>query len=742
MDVYGLLYVFNDMWIFLVFTLSSFILIKSRFSAAMTGAVLTIFIGAIGLLSGYLYFYVGETFALTQMPLTAYVPMIICIHILSRSGMMQTAAAWSIGILEYFCLKFLDKLLSQLPAVLRFGEPASSVISIFVMAASGTFLLAIVFRYVRKPFQRYAANSNINWFIPGLSIFLIFILFSYFSNSVTDPVVFALLFFTASSMFLVICELLLWADRAQRAKREEDLLTLQMESQRRQYEEIRSKYEMGRAYRHDMRHHLVALDALIQQSDSKEAAEYIQGLRGQFDQIQVETFCQNVTVNAVLSFYIRRAREAGCKVKAEVKIPEFIPFEEMDLCIVLSNALENAIHACEKLEEKERYVKLKASFEGSQKMVISVENPCADAVEFDADGFPAAARIEGHGIGLRSIQTVVKKYNGLFSCNLEKGVFYNKVVMFQPRTAMCSVALSKTPLYKKACQSVLLVLIAVILSVNMFPEAASAMEGVPVIGSVLRILSLENYRYRWGDTAIDIEIPTVEMTAFDAGLVAARGKRAQEKSKGKKGKALSLDSEKGGTSSLPKLPVNDPNLKDAVNDFNEKMADYIEQMKEEFLWYVARKYDGYVGLDTTYTILCNDEEKLILRFDTTLNAGGSGQYSRCFTMDKREKKVIELKDLFRKNASYVPVVSKEILKQMQVQVDSGTADYFIPGGIWREDEWFKEIDGDQNFYINKEGKLVIVFDEYEVAPGSMGCPEFVIPTAVIKKLLKSNSLIK
>lgn len=742
MDAYGFLYVFHDMWIFLVFTLSSFILVKSRFSAAMTGAVLTIFIGAIGVLSGYLYFSAGETLALTQMPLTAYVPMIVCIHILSRSGMMQTAAAWSIGILEYFCLKFLDKILSQLPAVLRFGEPASSVISVFVMAVAGTFLLVIVFKYVRKPFQRYVADSGINWFIPGLPIFLIFILFSYFSNSVTDSVVFALLFLTASSMLLVICELLIWADKAQRAKREEKLLTLQMESQRRQYEDIWRKFEAGRAYRHDMRHHLVTLGALIQQSDTKEAAEYIQELRGQFDQIQVETFCQNVTVNAVLSFYIRQARKAGCKVEAEVKLPESIPFEEMDLCIVLSNALENAIHACGKLKEKARYIKLKASFESNQKMVISVENPCADAVEFDEDGFPATVQREGHGIGLRSIQAVVKKYNGLFSCNLEKGVFYTKAVMFRQQTAMGSIAAGRAPSYKKAGQRVLLALMTVILSVNMFPEAAAAMEGIPMIGSVFRILSLENYRYRWGDTAIDIEIPAVEMTAFDVGLVAARGKRAQEKDKGKKGTVLSLDSEKGGQTSLPQIPIDDPALKDAVKDFNEDMADYIEQLKEKFLWYVARKYEGYVGLDTSYTILCNDEDKLSVRFDTTLNAGGSGQYTRCFTMDKREKKVIELRDLFQKNTPYVSVISKEILKQMQAQVDSGTADYFIPGGIWQENEWFKEIDGDQNFYIDQEGKLVIAFDEYEVAPGSMGCPEFVIPTAVIKKLLKSNSLVR
>ena len=49
---------------------------------------------------------------------------------------------------------------------------------------------------------------------------------------------------------------------------------------------------------------------------------------------------------------------------------------------------------------------------------------------------------------------------------------------------------------------------------------------------------------------------------------------------------------------------------------------------------------------------------------------------------------------------------------------------------------FKEIKADQNFYFNSSNDLVIVFDEYEVAPGSMGNPEFVIPNSVISGLLK------
>ena len=55
---------------------------------------------------------------------------------------------------------------------------------------------------------------------------------------------------------------------------------------------------------------------------------------------------------------------------------------------------------------------------------------------------------------------------------------------------------------------------------------------------------------------------------------------------------------------------------------------------------------------------------------------------------------------------------------------------------------FEKISKEQSFYINSEGKLVISFDKYEVAPGYMGIQEFVIPTEVISEILVSDEYIK
>jgi hypothetical protein len=174
---------------------------------------------------------------------------------------------------------------------------------------------------------------------------------------------------------------------------------------------------------------------------------------------------------------------------------------------------------------------------------------------------------------------------------------------------------------------------------------------------------------------------------------------------------------------------------------NDQMEDYIAKVEEEFYYYFSIKYNGYVASDTGYSILRNDERLLSIRLYTTINMGGSGEYSRCFTLDKTSGKVLKLADLFAEQSDYIGVISRDILRQMEEQVAAGEADYFIPGGIWSEEECFKAIDADQNFYIDKDGKLIILFDEYEVAPGSMGAPQFTVEPEILQTILRQPSVL-
>ena len=94
------------------------------------------------------------------------------------------------------------------------------------------------------------------------------------------------------------------------------------------------------------------------------------------------------------------------------------------------------------------------------------------------------------------------------------------------------------------------------------------------------------------------------------------------------------------TNNLLSLPVfeniitENPELENGIEEINHEMNEYIETLREKYNWYVQCKYMGHAALDTTYSILCNNDNMLSIRFDSTLNAGGSGTFSRCFTLDK------------------------------------------------------------------------------------------------------------
>lgn len=207
----------------------------------------------------------------------------------------------------------------------------------------------------------------------------------------------------------------------------------QMELQRRDYEAIRGKMELGRVLRHDMHHHLVALEGLLQQGDSGGALKYVQDLGGRLDTLTQKVWCASPAVNAVLSAYIAQAEQGGCTVETDVRLPAELPYSEMELCVLLANVLENAVHACHGLSQGKKELRLSLKQGEGGRLTLSVDNPCPNPVEFGADGLPIpGGRKDGHGLGLRSAKAVAERYGGFLDCCWADGRFLLRAALFPP----------------------------------------------------------------------------------------------------------------------------------------------------------------------------------------------------------------------------------------------------------------------------------------------------------------------
>lgn len=783
--------------IFLTYLLICGGLLQPRFSKKANlliggGTVL----GIVLLQAGLLMSGQDTMLVLTMLPLTAYLPSIICLHILSRSGFFQTMAGWTVGVIVYFLMKTAGKLLAQSLGRLT-GLPGWGcnllITACLLLLSCG--VLFLVFRFLRRPFQVYVLRNQTNWILMSFPVLMIVLLLSYVSSSTTDKTLLILLLLTACSIFLVLVRLLASASAISRLEESEKAVTQQMEIQRREYEDVCKKMEMGRIYRHDMRHHLLVLEKLAEQSSVESVVQYISSLNGRLTETEKERYCENPTVNAVLAACIGQAKEVHCRVTANVQLPSEIPFDEMDVCVVLANAVENAVNACLEIEKEEnRYIRIQAELVDNRKLTVAVYNPCVEPVSFDADGFPLVPEREGHGIGLKSIDAITRKYTGVFACSCTEGEFQFKAVLFaghKPAAFPVSTPRKKVRnIPKAAASSTLLSLLVFFLAINSMPVMAQSLADIPVLGSLVQFVDLRSRNYSWGDTSFNAVYPVLDtdkLASYEkpseaplsdgtdstesqsattsSSCTASQGtsssttqstsssvsttssENSSEESQTETQTTRPLEpSQPGPSTEQPSRPTTAPptrptDIPDGIEDMNQQIERYIAKMREKFLWYVARKYDGYVAMDTDYQIFRNDDRLFTVCFETTINVGGSSQYSRYLTLDKQTGNLLDLENLFQPGSDYIGIISQDILRQMTEQVESGEADYFIPGGIWSEDECFKEIQADQNFYINGNDQLVIVFDEYEVAPGSMGRPEFVIPTDILQAILLQPSCI-
>lgn len=664
--------------IFLSYILVCAALFKSRFSRL--AAVITISAAGIVITGANIAVILSGsdklTLILTLLPLTAYLPFSVLLYFLSDSGVFETAAVCSVGMLDVLILKSLHKILFDIFLVEKPAKASSIAISYVVIVLAAAGLVFIAFRFIGKPFRFCIVENRQNRLLLSVPIALVFLMMFYFLNSATNVTMLLLTMLIAVSVFLLIAKLLGTGAELIRSRRSEKELSEYVDIQRRGYDKVVLKMESIREYRHDLRHHLAVIEGLIRQSDSDKALEYISKLNGSFGELDAMSYCNNPEINAILSEYINRAESAGCKITQSITLPPKLPFEENDVCLVLANSIENAINACSELPEEKRHINISAAYEDGHRLLVSVANPCLRSVEFNENGLPVIGeRSEEHGIGLRSVKRIAEKYNGFLNCMLENGEFVFQAALFYDNGASEHKNSRLGSLPKRVASSLLGFGAGSMIVLNMLPSTADAVSSLLSID----IRTIRSFNFEWG------------------------------------GNSISIDS--------PKF--------DGNSDLNGTVKAYTNEAKEKFLWYFNRRYNGYVAEDMRYTVIRDDDIYFIAQFGVTVNAGGSMDYNRWIVYDKRAGKVLELSDLFRDGSNYIEVLSDEILRQIKDKNENMGGQFFVEGS-----HAFKRLSEDVNFYIDSFDRLVIVFDEYEIAPGEMGAPQFFINSSVIEDIVR------
>lgn len=183
----------------------------------------------------------------------------------------------------------------------------------------------------------------------------------------------------------------------------------QLETELKHYEEMMNKNRDIRTFRHDYKNNLFALNTYIKDNRNEEALEYIEALTGELINTQNSFATGNYLADAIFSEKNEIAKSNGTTVSFAGTIPQN-GINNSDLCIIVSNALDNAIRACKKQESSVIEV---VAEERANAFIITFANPIEQRVVIKNNQIKTTKKDNvNHGLGISNIKKVAKKYNG------------------------------------------------------------------------------------------------------------------------------------------------------------------------------------------------------------------------------------------------------------------------------------------------------------------------------------------
>lgn len=204
-----------------------------------------------------------------------------------------------------------------------------------------------------------------------------------------------------------------------------------LSAQASQYERLQRYIENTSKLRHDFKHMARTAVSLAQKGDKDAMVKLLTDYGIELEAGSTQTvFTKNSTLNALIGYCYENARQRNIRCDWQVNLPEKLNVEDIDLCSVVGNLLENAIHACADEDEKNRYITFKADVEDNGDIYIVTTNGFSGKVKKN-NGKYLSTKKDGSGIGIESIKTTVNCYNGFVKFYNDCNTFYADVMIKQ-----------------------------------------------------------------------------------------------------------------------------------------------------------------------------------------------------------------------------------------------------------------------------------------------------------------------
>lgn len=403
------------------------LLIRRRYPLKATVWSLCAGGAVIFLVNGLLLNMLGYHSYLPFIPFSGLVPMVILAVLLSdyRDGRLLfsilTAFAYGMIIVSAGAVAF----------ILSGGSVA---VDLAVRALCFAPLIILVRRYFRSVFFDILLIQHRGWYwmsLLPLSFYLSFYFLTSYPVSIMERPenLFALAALEVQLIMAYVFAYFLFTRflRQQQLEAGVRVLETQIKAMEAQVEATAEAEERCRIHRHDTRHFTHSLTALLAAGDTAQALSMIGDFQALLEAAPPRQYCLNPTVNAVLSYYLGRAEQAGVAVDCRLNLPRELPVNALEVGTVVANAVENALHACACMPPQAPR-RIRVAGAGGPQLLIEVGNTFAGQVLFDKSGLPATD-VPGHGDGTRSIAAFAKRHRALLDYSAEAGWFRLRILI-------------------------------------------------------------------------------------------------------------------------------------------------------------------------------------------------------------------------------------------------------------------------------------------------------------------------
>ncbi len=370
---------------------------------------------------------IGIDAVLSLLPITILLPLYLVFWLISVHKGLKLLFV----LLTSSILMLLPLLLGVTASVVIDNEVLMTIVALAVIV--GSIVLLIKFFRPQFLFILQSVESKAYWLsisvIPILYNVAVYLLGLYNAENGRETPLFFQLILMGITLAAYILIVFTFTQTRKRVEMEYDrnLTELQTKAAMENMERMQELQSQTAIYKHDMKHHIRMLGAYLEQREYAAMERYLNSIENELEAISLTDYCKNRTVNLLLSTYAKKAETANVELVIKADIPPKLNVSEKDICVVLSNALSNALNAvCEVEKMEDRKILFECNTKNNR-LAFMIENHYSGEI-YMKRGLPQSKKAN-HGWGTQSIVAITKKYEGLYSFEAKDGLFSFKLII-------------------------------------------------------------------------------------------------------------------------------------------------------------------------------------------------------------------------------------------------------------------------------------------------------------------------